>query len=273
MRMLQEANIAVYPIDLAGVGLGGEGDVLAHGEISTGAGSAEIQALSAGGLADPTIAKHETMDTVAAMTGGQAFYNFNDSADLFRRARQDSSRYYMLAYYTNAGKDGWRKLTVHARHEGVQVRARTGFFFYNAARDPDSTRQADETMAASSALESTALPFKGQWQQIEPDGNKRRVHFALSIPPGTVVIDTEHENRLYVDFLVLAQNAQGKEVGRMGQRLDRKLSPADVAQIQAHGINYVNSLVVPPGEYDVHIVIRDNIKGSLGSVATQLKVD
>src|SRR5262249_42746313 len=178
MRMLQEAKIPVYPIDLAGVGLGGEGDVLAHGEISTGAGSAEIQALSAGGLADPTIAKHETMDTVAAMTGGQAFYNFNDSADLFRPAPQDSSPAYMLAYYTNAGKDGWRKLTVHARHEGVQVRARTGFFFYNAARDPDSTRQADETMAASSALESTALPFKGQWQQIEPDGNKRRVHFA-----------------------------------------------------------------------------------------------
>jgi len=273
MRMLQEANIAVYPIDLAGVGLGGEGDVLAHGEISTGAGSAEIQALSAGGLADPTIAKHETMDTVAAMTGGRAFYNFNDSAELLRRARQDSSQYYMLSYYAAAGKDGWRKLNVQVHHQGAQVRARTGFFFHNAARDPDSARQTEETIAVSSDLESTSLPFIGQWQQIEHEGNKRRVHFALSIPPGTVVIDTEHENRLYVDFLVLAENAQGKEVGRMGQRLDRKLSLAEVDRILSRGITYLNSLTLEPGEYNVHIVVRDNLKGNLGSVATQLKVD
>src|SRR5262249_34935359 len=143
MHMLQDANIAVYPVDLAGVGLAGEGDAIAHGLISTGADAAALSAVGTGRLGDPTSGKHQTMDTVAGMTGGQAFYNFNDSAEFFRRVRQDSSQYYMLAYYTNPGKDGWRKLSVRVHHEGAQVRARTGFFFHNIARDPDSTRQAD----------------------------------------------------------------------------------------------------------------------------------
>ena len=213
------------------------------------------------------------MDTIAAMTGGKAFYNFNDSAKLMGRSREDSSQYYLLAYYTDPGKTGWRKLTVHVRHKGAQVRARSGFFFHDAASDPDVTRQTDEIMAATSALESTGLPFTGQWQQIEPEGDKRKAHFALSLPPGAVLIDTAHENHVNIDFLVLAWSAEGKEAARIGQRVDRKLSATAAADIQSNGMSYVNALVLPPGEYDVHVVVRDNLKGNLGSVATRLKLE
>ena len=272
IQMLQDANIAVYPVDLTGVGLSTASDMTIHG------GNPNVQsqvttALDTGRVADPMIGKHQSMDTVATMTGGKALYNNNDSAELMRRARQDSSQYYLLAYYTERGKSGWRKLTVHVHHEGAQIRARSGFFFHDAGRDPDATRQADEIMAVTSALESTALPFTGKWQQIEPEGDKRKAHFALSLPPGAVLIDAQQENHLNLDFLVLAWNAEGKEAARIGQRLDRKLSPSDAAEIQAQGISYVNTLVLPPGEYTVHVVVRDNLRGNLGSVATRLKVE
>jgi VWFA-related protein len=280
MRMLQNANIAVYPVDLAGVGLMGQGDISAHG-LQQGQlprvnerGSAVFDALSTGRLVDPTYGKHEAMETVAAMTGGRAYYNLNDSGEFFRRARQDSAQYYMLAYYAkDTGKSGWRKLSVRVHREGVELRARTGFFFNNAVQDPESVRQSDEIMALASALESTSLPVSGEWQQVESAGDQRKVHFALSVPPGVALVDTEHENHINLDFLVFAWNAEGKAVAKIGQRRDSKLSAAELGQVQSQGVSYKNVLTLPPGQYEVHIVVRDNLKGSLGSVATSLKVD
>jgi VWFA-related protein len=272
MRMLQDANIAVYPVDLGGVGLQDEGDITAHGEIPRNGG---LDMLAAGKSPDITSAKHLTMDTLASMTGGRAYYNGNYTDEFFRHARQDSAAYYMLAYYAkDTGKNGWRKLSVRVHHDGASsVRARSGFYFNNAGPDPEATRQKDEFLALTSALESTSLPINGQWKQVETAGDQRKVHFALLVPPGVVQVDTEHENHVNLDFLVLAWNTEGKEVAKIGQRLDSKLTTTDVSQIKTHGMDYDNALTLPPGEYDIHFVVRDNLQGRLGSVATHLKVE
>lgn len=88
-----------------------------------------------------------------------------------------------------------------------------------------------------------------------------------------MTVDTEHENQISVDFLVFAWNSEGKEAARIGQRLTSKLSAAELTQIQTNGVGYNNALSLPPGRYDVHIVVRDNLKGSIGSVVATLQVD
>jgi hypothetical protein len=180
----------------------------------------------------------------------------------------------MLAFYTkDIGKLGWHKIDVKVHHEGAQIRYRTGFFVTKDMKNPESTRQADELMAMTSLLPFTSLPINGQWQQVEPAGAKRKVHFALSLPPGVTQIDTDHENRINLDFLAVARNASGDEVARVSQQLDRKLPPAGVTQIQGNGITYTNVLTMPPGQYNVSIVVRDNLSNRMGSVVAPLKVD
>jgi hypothetical protein len=270
MRMLEDANIAVYPVDLAGVGLMGEGDAWLHGQASSSMGSIETARLG-----DPKMAKHLTMDQIAGMTGGRAFYNFNDSSESFRRARDDSAQYYMLGYYTkDTGKNDWRKLHVRVLRKEAQTRSRSGFFFLtSAARDPESTREADEIMAQTSGLESTSLAINGEWKQIEPVGSQRKAQIALAIPAYAVLADTEHENRIDLDFRIVAWNSGGKSVAQIGQRLDTKLSPQELNEVETHGIRYETVLTLAPGDYDVHIVVRDNLRGRLGSVATHLKLE
>ena len=53
---------------------------------------------------------------------------------------------------------------------------------------------------------------------------------------------------------------------------ERALQAQNVATIQAEGINYTNKLAVPPGEYGVWFVLRDNPSGRTGSVSVPLKV-
>ncbi|HKD79159.1 MAG TPA: VWA domain-containing protein [Candidatus Angelobacter sp.] len=267
-RMLQDANIAVYPVDVGGLPPA-VASAEVHGEIPTAG-----DAIASGMIADPSTGKHQTMEQLAGMTGGQAFYNLNNSDEFFRRASQDSEQYYMLAYYTtNTAAPGWRKLSVRVHHDNVRLRTRSGFFFNNAARDPESTRQSDEFSALTSALESTSLPIKGEWTQTEVSGNQRKVHFALTLPPGAVLLDREHENRVSVDFLIYVWNAEGKEEEKIGQRLERPLTADEISELQTKGLSYENVFTLPPGKYDVHFVVRDNLRGKLGSVVTQLTVE
>jgi len=58
----------------------------------------------------------------------------------------------------------------------------------------------------------------------------------------------------------------------MTQRLERTLPPAAVSQVESWGLTYVNSLNLSPRDYTVHLVVRDNQSGKIGSVVTQVKV-
>ena len=284
--MLQDGNIAVYPVDVGGLvaGVGMKADISNAVNLSTlktttpeggiNARGAGMDAASTGAFLDPTQAKHETMRTVADLTGGQAYYNFNNAEELFRRAAEDSAQYYLLTFPAkDTGKNGWRKLSLKVHRDGTQVRYRTGYFYSNPTRDPDTLRKSDEIAALASGLNITTLPIIGQWQQTEPAGDQRKVHSLLQIPPGIAYIDTDHENQVNIDFIVIALDSKGKEVTRISQRVDRKLPPAGVSQIEAQGVNYGNTLTVPPGQYSVRIVVRDNLKGATGSLTAVLKVE
>ncbi|HKD15689.1 MAG TPA: VWA domain-containing protein [Candidatus Angelobacter sp.] len=283
-RMLTDANIAVYPVDIGGLATGATANNLQKlnttmvktggAEGGVGARSASLQALEGGQFTDPNVGRQETMRQLAERTGGQPFYNSNDGAELFRRAGQDAGQYYTLAYYTkDTGKYGWRKLNVKVKRDDVKVRARNGFFFNDPkkANDPNQAMQ-DLRMAITSDLNFTFVPLKGEWLETQTVGDKRDVHFLLSIPAGVPAIDSENGNHVSLDFLVVATDKTGRNAANISQRMDTKLKPEGVDQIQNKGLDYTNVLTLSPGDYKVHFVVRDNLRGTLGSVVSQLNV-
>lgn len=284
-KMLTDANIAVYPVDITGLATGATANNLqtlnttviksTGAEGGVAARSQGLQALEGGQFTDPNVSRQETMRQLADKTGGQPFYNSNDGAELFRRAGADAGQYYTLAYYTkDTGKYGWRKLNVKVKRDGVKVRARSGYYFSDPKKFSDpNTALRDLKMSMKSDLSFTAVPLKGEWLQTEPAGDQRKVHFVLSIPPGVPAIDSDHENHVSLEFLITANDKTGKEVANISQRLDTKLKPDGVDQIQNRGIDYVNILTLAPGDYKVHMIVRDNLRGTLGSLVTPLKVN
>lgn len=263
MQALKDAQISVYPVDVRGL-------VSAAGEVAYSGGDPGTIVPGREWLNNSTV---DTLKTFAEMTGGRAYYNSNDLASGFKRAAEDGSSYYLLAYYMNAhdAKPGWRKLQVEVQRKDTEVRARTGFFVTNATIDPDLTHKADIGLALSSPFDSTGIAVTMKWQGTSPDGARKKVAFALHVP-ATGLIDEADKNRFDIDFIAQA-TVNGAPAGNAGQTTKGTVPAAALLKIKADGIFYQNALELPPGTYDVRFVVRDNLNGRIGSVTVPLTVN
>jgi VWFA-related protein len=270
VEALKNAQIAVYPVDVRGlVNTAPNADVTYSGENGPAGG----EVLAAGSSLNASTLG--SMTTFAEMTGGHAYYNNNDLAAGFKRAADDSAQYYLLGYYADPHntKPGWRKLQVQLKEKDktLEVRARTGVFFTNAALDPELTHKADLEFALTSPFDSTGIKVTMQWQPPAPDGDKKKIRFALRLPAESV-IDEGDKNRFDVDFIAQATKL-GKPAGNAGQTVKGIVPASALEKVKAEGVFYTNALELAPGQYQVRFVVRDNLSGRIGSVSAPLTVD
>ena len=269
LQALNDAQVSVYPLDVRGL-VGGSpvADPTFSGDLS-GPGFADAVA-GRSALQTSTIS---SLKNFAEMTGGRAYYNNNDLAAGFKRAADDSSSYYLLGYYADHHdtKPGWRKLQVQVAHPDVEVHARTGFLVTNATIDPDLTRKADVDFALSSPFDSTGIPVTVEWLPQAPDGDKKKIAFALRVP-ATSVIDEADSNRFDTDFIAQVSKT-GATPSRAAQTVKGAVPASALDKIKADGIFYRNALELLPGMYQVRFVVRDNLSGRIGSVSAPLTVN
>jgi VWFA-related protein len=267
MQLLDNANVAVYPVDARGlVGLqANDSNRYAVGDVS-GTESALAQ------LSRDHNATLSTLRDVADMTGGKAFYNRNDIGNLVKQAMDDSTDYYMLSFPLNKNNKqaGWRKLEVKVK--GYKPRAREGYFVTRATLEQLDARQPDLDSALASPLEFTSLPIKAKWLGDPLPGQKGKVvQFELDLP-GSAISPEDSGNKVSLDFRVAAIDPQGQQKGDVKQTFEGTLPPAGAEQLKKDGVQYKNSFELAPGDYTVHFVVRDNKTGKVGSVIEQLKV-
>jgi VWFA-related protein len=265
---LNRAQISVYPVDVHGLGdLPGPAtvpvkkplpDPFTHGQWL----HAETNA---------------TFEAFAKATAGRAYLNQNDVQRAIHQAVDDSSSYYLLAYYLHGEnkKEGWRKLHVKVHREGVHVLARTGFFLkLPSTRTEDSSP--DRMQAAlDSPLEYTAIPITAKWQETQAatEPGKKKVIFVLTMPPGFAQVDESDRNRFAIDFWASARMASGKPGGDIEQTMEGHFKPETYDRFRSKGTDYRGALTVLPGEYTVRFVVRDRLSGRIGTVSAPLKVE
>jgi VWFA-related protein len=265
MQALNDAQVVIYPVDVRGLV---NTSPIADGKARRGA--TNIQFTQRAWLQQSTL---DTLVEFAQMTGGKAFYNTNDVAGSFKRAMDDASSYYMLAYYmdTKNQKAGWRKLNVKVDDKDLEVRARSGFLVTNTTMNPQITQQSDMNYAATAPFDATGIPMEMRWRGEASEGDKKRIAFGLQIPTDSVTIEGDR-NIFDLDFLAVATK-DGSTVASVGQPARGALSPENLAKVKASGVLYSNSFVLPPGSYQVRVLVRDNLSGKMGSVTAPLTVD
>ncbi len=267
-RLLNEANIAIYPVD-------------ARRLVNTA-----YEVISPEYKYSPTDADNDdvrnrfqdsvaTFVSIASATGGQPCFNRTDLHNCFMEAARDSHSYYMLGFYVDRAKDpkpGWRKLDVKVDAKGAKVRARDGYYLGPSDVSADLERRADVRGALASPVSYSGLFFRGRWLETTEKGGKKTVRYELTVPAESVTVTQGQESRLDVEFAAVAADSVGKPAARMMQRVDRKLSPEAVQEVRGDGIHYRNALNLPPGTYVVHFVVRDNLAGRTGSIVLPLNV-
>lgn len=270
LRALNDSEISVYPIDVRGLVT-----LIPINKTRIGGTPENSYAESLAARAWLQTSTIDSLKDFADMTGGHAFYNHNDLADSFKRATEDATDYYLLSYYldTKNVKPGWRQLKVKVRRPGTEVRARSGFFVTNAAINPDVTHQMDITFALTSPLDGTGIPLSVHWKTTSTDGDKKKILFGLHVFPAGVTIEGE-PGQLDLDVAIVAfATKSGKAATTMSKSLAGTANAARVNSIRAEGFGYSDALELPPGEYNVRFVVRDNPTGRIGSVSAPLTVN
>jgi VWFA-related protein len=271
-QVLNDAEIALYPIDVKG--------------LQSSMPSASIRTPNRKGR--PTnyvnsttsrqIDMQSTFETFAAATGGRAYYNSNDLVKGFRDAVHDSTQYYMLGYYLDRSttKPGWHKLAVKSRREHVNIRSRSGFFIPADAGASGSTNNKDVAAALHSPLDYTSIGMSGRWESAEPgqESGKKRLHYVVELAPNAGVVDGSDQNHVLLDLVVSTVTGEGLLAAPVSEKKIDLHPKEEVARnIREKGLALKGVVEVGPGDYTVHLVVRDELSGRIGSVITPLKVD
>lgn len=267
MNMLQNQLISVYPVDIRGL-------VTTSADASMHL-SAKENAQAAAFISDQSNRLLDTLNTMRAfadMTGGHAYVNTNDTTGAIRDAAQDGSDYYLLSYSVDKSdrRPGWRKITVKAGD--YHVRARHGYFLTQTTMDPKVTAAYDIDNALKSPFDYTGLPLRVTLPPPVSQGDKRKVTFAMTMPPKAASVDNSDNNHLNVDIAYAVWSATGQEAGHKGTSYNLNLNPSQLEMIETKGLGYGDTIELSPGVYRLCVVVRDNLTGQIGSVQAPLEL-
>jgi len=262
-RALNQAQVSVYPVDIRGLQV----------ELYI---PPSIQNAGRDFRAQKTWEEQETLstfNTFADMTGGKVA---PDLAEGFREATKDSSHYYVIGYYLtkNDRIPGWHKLDVRVKRADAKIRARSGFLVTKAKENVAKLEETDIESALQSPLDFTAIPFRMQWTTRTPsESGKVKVAYQISIPPDKVTIDEKNGNHLNLELIAAAKSSDGKLSGKpFVQSLEAHLRPEMAQQIRLRGVEYGGEIELEPGEYNVRLLVRDDLTGKMGNLVAPLSI-
>jgi VWFA-related protein len=275
-------NVTIYAVDTRGLqAVAAGGSVTSRGNgrsLLTGGGMRGFQQLNQ---------SQETLNTLAADTGGRAFTATNDFGEAFSRVQSDLAAYYLLGYQsTNPARDGrFRRIQVRVNRpdvKGARVEARPGYY---AGRSFANTNTRDrETLLddqLSAAVSSTDVPmvlgtgyFRQQGTGNDRGGDRFYVPIALAIPGFAVpVADSATGGRateVQLDVKGEVRDEQGRVIGRLRETI--KVPSGGAETLAGRQIFYQSGVTLPPGRFVAKVVVRENTGGAIGSFEAPIVV-
>jgi VWFA-related protein len=284
--LLASAQVAVYTVDARGLIVGNVFESNSSQLVQTVQRLDNPQTVEEelANSHDATIGSHQTMQNLAKETGGMALYNQNDITHAVAISAADGAHYYTLGFYPDGGNwDGkFHRIEVKIDRDGLKVRHRSGYFAVDAAQSfgsatpQQSERQAYDELrrALADPLPATELTFHVRVPQPDP-AQRAQLQVQFLVDSSSVSFD-EVENGLHhcnLDFMVAAISPDGKLIASDGHTVDARLKPDQYAQALRNGVPFSMQLSIAAGTYSLHLAVRDNRTGLLGTLAIPLTVE
>ena len=138
-----KANTSIYPVDSRGLTAVVPGGAAGGGGVAAAAGAAAARRCSRAASMlsqfSSLNASQETLTTLAADTGGQAFIDTNDFGPAFTRVQRDMSAYYLLGYSSTQHRAG-RQVPADQREAEEHRRSATASRRATATTRPPTSR-------------------------------------------------------------------------------------------------------------------------------------
>jgi VWFA-related protein len=322
-NLLADAHVAVYPVSATGLVASDDAGTVGYFQGGMAGANGPSHPGTATGLANvaaslpissdvATASRNSreaeagdlaTMNEVASLTGGKAFYNSNAIGDAIDSAVEIGSHYYTLSYTpTNKKYDGaFRKIKVALEHKGYHLAYRGGYY----AQDPEAggrdTRPPAQRIGVAAmqqgAPQSNQVVFT---TRVVPIGKPRKVD-ALQAgvaakrkkkggPAGP--IEMQHYGIDYavdasdlrfgltsaglyhgvLGFMVTAFNDDGRLVASMESTTTSDLKPANYKDVMTGGFRLHQELDVPTEAVTLRLGIEDATSSRVGTLEINLPV-
>jgi VWFA-related protein len=266
-------NVSIYPVDVRGLQAfppGGEAQSASlHGQ-SAYNGNAVLNDLN------NNAASQETLSTLAADTGGKAFFDTNDFSGVFTQVQKDSSAYYVLGFTsTNPLKDGhYRRLKVVVDRADVKLEFRPGYYSgrdYQHLNRADREAQLEDELAAE--LPQTDVPLYAGTAYFRQDESHYYLAVSLVVPGSQIPFVSEKDKDNATIDIIGEVRLTGKGRVPVGQLRDTvKLALDSTQQVRRKNVQYNTGFVLAPGNYHLKFIVRENQTGHMGSFETDVQV-
>jgi VWFA-related protein len=263
VRAVNDANLAIYPVDARGLMTSPEFDAARRGNNSRRPPRI---------TASPGSKNQDTMRELASRTGGRAYVNTNDLNKAIRDAIQDTRVTYTLGFYPSGEKfDGkFHELKLKVDRPGASLRYRKGYFDFAEQPQDDKTRKTELSDAVWSPMEASGLGLVVQVQRDTP--KPRSMNVFVKIDPHGISLQRQGERwdgRL--DLLFVQKDDRGGQFNGLSDTMELQLLQPNYEKVSKEGLVYKKTIEMASQANQLRVVVRDAASGTVGTVTVPFR--
>lgn len=263
LNLLSTAGITVHPIDT----------VLETD--NPGYTGPELQSPSK--LSMPLVGKVQIIQNfmdISQRTGGDYCLLRKDGELCFQKAVDHIGHYYLLSFYTQHAETAtWHRLQVNVHGQDLQVRSRSGYMSAGSSMRTEQRQKEEMIRALTGSTESRDLALTVRWTSMGESAPEAlpKHPFLLGLKPGAVTVDPADNNRIRLQVVAVALDANQKILADLNQQIDMHLNQSQLDRLRNTGFSYRNAIQVPKGTSKVRFVVRDDLNERMGSVSAPVQ--
>ncbi len=262
VRAVNDANMAVYPVD-------------ARGLMVASTYNAETRGNARGMTKAPAmvgVKNQQTMEELASRTGGHAYYNSDDLAKAIHTAVDDSRVTYMLGFYpVDESFDGkFHKIEVQmVERKGVHLRYRKGFFDLPELPQDEKARKTELADAAWSPLDASGIGIAAKIVNSKTKPGSMEIVLAID----STEVSLENQAQRWVgrlDVLFVQKDNGGNQYNGLDDTINLNLTAESYQKFVKNGFVYAKQVDRADRAKTIRIVVRDSASGAIGSITVPL---
>ncbi len=265
------ANVALYTVDARGLtATPPGGDASTASASGTGIFTGKTQQ----GLRDKFNTSQETLSTLAEDTGGKALLDSNDLTMGITQAQKDINAYYILGYYSSNGAvDGkYRRIKVRLKSDlTAKLDYRSGYYaakVFQKFTASDKERQLEEALTLGDPF--TDLPLALEVDYFRMARDKYFVPITARIAGSA--IDLAKNQKTDLDFIGQIRDSSGRLIGGVRDGISLKFTEDNASQLSRRQLEYDTGVTLPPGDYRLKFLARENQNGKMGTFEMKFTV-
>ena len=246
IRALNDANLAIYPVDARG-----------------------LVASASPRVSSRVYVNQSTMEELASRTGGRAFTNTNDIAGAIRTAVEDSAVTYTLGFYPQNDKfdNSFHNLKVKlVDFPRVDLRYRKGYVDQSTPPQDEGLRRQALRDAVLSPMDANGIGLRASVHQTSAGFD-----VTLRVDPKSIQLDPQGDRWAgKLDLLFVEKDAHGAQTFGVDDTISMELKQQNYDRVQKEGLMYHRVLPSNAQTSELRVVVRDTSTGAVGSVTASL---